>query len=168
MLKLHCKCKKKIKINMRVLMIRSSHENSNREGTMSIFHDFSLASQYHSHSALFIPLRWRCVPKQSCPKHSLPQVQAWALFLFISLVIIIIFLHGLGRLTCSGSDAFPSFPGASTMSSSSRFVVQGVFRESGVVHFFKMVDPVLFVFGSHVLCSRDLQFFSYDFASYFV
>jgi hypothetical protein len=25
-----------------------------------------------------------------------------------------------------------------------------VFRKSGVVHSFKMVDPVLFVFGSHV------------------
>jgi hypothetical protein len=26
-----------------------------------------------------------------------------------------------------------------------------VFRKSGVVHSFKVVDPVLFVFGSHVL-----------------
>jgi hypothetical protein len=26
-----------------------------------------------------------------------------------------------------------------------------VFRQSGVVHSFKMVDPVLLVFGSHVL-----------------
>jgi hypothetical protein len=25
-------------------------------------------------------------------------------------IIIIIFLHGLGRLTCSGIDALPSFP----------------------------------------------------------
>ena len=55
-------------------------------------------------------------------------------------IIIVIFLHGLGRLTCSGIDASPSFPGASTISSSSRFVVEGVFRESGVVHSFKMVD----------------------------
>ena len=47
--------------------------------------------------------------------------------------IIIIFLQGLGRSTCSGIDALPSFPGASTLSSSSRFVVEGVFRESGVV-----------------------------------
>jgi len=62
----------------------------------------------------------------------------------------------LGRLTCSGIDALPSFPGASTISSSSRFVVQGVFRESGVVHSFKVVDPILFVFGSHVLYSSDL------------
>ena len=69
---------------------------------------------------------------------------------------IIIFLYGLGHLTCSGIDALPSFPGASTISSSSRFVVEGVFRQSGVVHSFKMVDPVLFVFGSHVLYSRDL------------
>jgi hypothetical protein len=47
--------------------------------------------------------------------------------------IIIIFLHGLGRLTCSVIDALPSFPGASTNSSSSRFVVEGVFRKSGIV-----------------------------------
>jgi len=71
-------------------------------------------------------------------------------------IIIIILLHGLGRLNCSGIDALPSFPGASTISSSSTFVVEGVFRKSGVVHSFKMVDPVLFVFGSHVLYSRDL------------
>ena len=90
------------------------------------------------------------------------------MYKFNIIIIIIIFLHGLGRLTCSGIDALPSFPGASTISSSSRFVVEGVFRESGVVHSFKMVDPVLFVFESHVLYSRDLQFFSYDFASYFV
>ena len=70
--------------------------------------------------------------------------------------LIIIFLHGLGRLTCSGIDALPSFPGASTVSSSSRFIVEGVFRESGVVHSFKVVDPALFVFESHVLYSRDL------------
>jgi len=61
-----------------------------------------------------------------------------------------------------------SFPGASAVSSSSRFVVEGVFRESSVVHSFKMVDPVLFVFESHVLYSRDLQCLSYVFASYFV
>jgi len=70
--------------------------------------------------------------------------------------IIIIFLHGLGRLTCSGIDALPSFPGASAIPSSSRFVVEGMFWKSGVVHSFKMVDLVLFVFGSHVLYSRDL------------
>ena len=74
----------------------------------------------------------------------------------IIIIIIIIFLHGLDRLTCSGIDALPSFPGASTISPSSRFVVEGVFRESGVVHSFKVVDPVLFVFESHVLYSRDL------------
>jgi hypothetical protein len=45
----------------------------------------------------------------------------------------------------------PSFLGASTVSSSSRFVVEGVFRESGVFHSFKVVDPVLFAFESHVL-----------------
>ena len=66
------------------------------------------------------------------------------------IIIIIIIIHGLGHLTCSGIDALPSFPGASMISSSSRFVVEGVFRESGVVHSFKMVDPVLFVFESHI------------------
>jgi len=71
-------------------------------------------------------------------------------------IIIIIIIHGLGRLTCSGIDALPSFPGASTISFSSRLVVKGVFRKSGVVHSFEMVDPVLFVFGFHVLYSRDL------------
>jgi len=70
--------------------------------------------------------------------------------------IIIIFLLGLGRLTYSGIAALPSFPGASTVSSSSRFVVEGVFRESGVVRSIKVVDPVLFVFESHVLYSRYL------------
>ena len=71
-------------------------------------------------------------------------------------VSTIVFFHGLGRLTCSGIDALPSFPGASTISSSSRFVVEGVFRQSGVLHSFMVVDPVLFVFVSHVLYSRDL------------
>ena len=70
--------------------------------------------------------------------------------------IIIIVLSGLGRLTRSGNDAFLSFPGTSTISSSSRFVAEGLFPKSGVVHSFKMVDPVLFVFGSHILYSRDL------------
>ena len=74
----------------------------------------------------------------------------------INIIIIIIFLRGLGRLTRSGIDAVPSFPGASTVSSSSRFVGEGVFRQSGVVHSFKVVDPVLFVFESHVLYSRYL------------
>ena len=57
----------------------------------------------------------------------------------------IIIIHGLRRLTYSGIDALPSFPGASMISSSSRFVVEGVFRKSSVVHSFEMVDPVLFV-----------------------
>jgi len=72
-----------------------------------------------------------------------------------SVIIIVIIIHGLRRLTCSGIDALPLFPGASTISSSSRFV-GGVFRKSGVVHSFEMVDPVLFVLGFHVLYSRDL------------
>jgi hypothetical protein len=83
-------------------------------------------------------------------------------------MVVIIFLHGLGRLTCSDIDVLPWLPGASTISSSSRFVVEGVFRESGVVRSFKMVDPVLFVFESHVLYSRDLSLFPYDFACYFI
>ena len=70
-------------------------------------------------------------------------------------ILIIIFLHGLGRLNCPCIDALPSFHGASTIPSSSRFVVEGVFRQSGVVRSFKMVDPVSFVFGSHVLYSTD-------------
>jgi len=61
----------------------------------------------------------------------------------------------------------PSFPGSSRISSSSRFAVEGVFRQSGVVHSLKVVDPVLFVFESHVLYSRNPYFFPYDFASYF-
>ena len=65
-------------------------------------------------------------------------------------------LCGVGRLISSGIDALPSFPGESTVYSSSRFVVQGVFWKTGVVHSFKMIDPVLFLFGSHVLYSRDL------------
>ena len=72
------------------------------------------------------------------------------------IIIIIIFLHGLGRLTCSGIDALPSFPGASTVSSSSGFVVKGVSRQPVVIHSLEVVDPILFVFGSYILCSRDL------------
>ena len=53
--------------------------------------------------------------------------------LFI-IIIVIIFLHGLGRLTFSGIDAFPSFPGAFTISSSSGFVVEGVFGETVVMN----------------------------------
>ena len=74
----------------------------------------------------------------------------------IIIITIIIFLHRLGSLTCSGFDALPSFPGASLISSSSRFLVQGVLRKSGVVHSFKMVDTVWSVFGSHVLYSKNL------------
>jgi len=85
---------------------------------------------------------------------TLPRIYIY-IYIYIC-IIIIIFLYGLGRLTFSGIDALPSFPGASTVSSSSRCVFEGVFRESGVVHSFEMVDPVLFVFESHVLYSRDL------------
>jgi hypothetical protein len=71
-------------------------------------------------------------------------------------ISVIIFLHGLGRLTCSGIDALPSFPGAATISSPSGFVVDGVLRKSGVANYFEVVDPVLFVFESHVLYYRYL------------
>ena len=54
-------------------------------------------------------------------------------------------------MTCSGIDALPSFPGAYTISSAPRFVVEGVFRKSGVVLSFEKVDPVLFVFGFYFL-----------------
>ena len=60
--------------------------------------------------------------------------------------IITTFFHGLGLLTCSGIDTLPPFLRASTISSSSRFIFEGLLRESGIVHSFKMVDPVLFVF----------------------
>ena len=66
--------------------------------------------------------------------------------LFVIIIIIIFFFHGLGRLTCFGIDALPSFPGSSTIPSSPRFVGEGVFRQSGVVHSFEVVGPVLILF----------------------
>jgi len=78
------------------------------------------------------------------------------MMIIIIIIIIIIFLYGLGRLTYSGIDALPSISGASAIPSSLGFVGEGVFRESGVVHSFELVDPILFVFESHVLYSRDL------------
>ena len=70
-------------------------------------------------------------------------------------IIIIIFLHGLDRLTSSGIDALPSFPRASTISSSSAFVAEEVFRQSVVIHSLKVCicflhlvfqrSPVLFL-----------------------
>jgi hypothetical protein len=83
-----------------------------------------------------------------------PKIPA-SLRIILLLLLLLLFLHGLGRLTCSGVDAVPSFPGTFTISSPSRFVIDGVFRKSDV-HSFKVVDPVLFVFGSHVLYFRDL------------
>ena len=59
------------------------------------------------------------------------------IYIYKYIYIIIIFLQGLGRLTCSGIEALPLFPRASTISSFSRFVVEGVFRKSGVVHSFR-------------------------------
>jgi len=52
-------------------------------------------------------------------------------------------------LTCSGTDALPSFPGALTISSSSRLVVEGVFRKSGVV--FRIVFPFSCLFFCHLI-----------------
>jgi hypothetical protein len=90
----------------------------------------------------------------------LSRVRHIIIIIIITLIIITItitiFLHGLGRLTCYGIDAFPSFSGAPTNSSSSRLAAEGVFRESIVIHSFKMVNPVLSVFGAHFLCSRNL------------
>ena len=74
----------------------------------------------------------------------------------VLMVIIIICLHGLGRLTCSDIDALPYFPGTSAISSSSGFVVEVVFLESLVIHSFKVDDSILFVFGTYILYSRDL------------
>jgi hypothetical protein len=68
------------------------------------------------------------------------------------IIIIIIFLHGLGRLTCSGIDALLSFPGASTISSPSRFVVKGVFRKSGVVHSFRTIIITIIII---IICSSS-------------
>ena len=47
-------------------------------------------------------------------------------FKYTIIIIIIFLLHGLGRLTRSGIDALSSFAGASTVSSYSTFVVEGV------------------------------------------
>jgi hypothetical protein len=74
----------------------------------------------------------------------------------VIIIIFFFFFHLLGRLTCSGIDVVPLFPWASTISSPSRFVVEGVFRQSGVVHCFKVTYPVLFVFESHGLYYRHL------------
>jgi hypothetical protein len=78
-------------------------------------------------------------------------------FFFFYFFFFFFFFHGLGRLTCSGIDALPSFPGASMICSSSRLVVDGMFRRPGVVYYFDMVDPVMFGFGFgfHVLYCRD-------------
>ena len=86
-----------------------------------------------------------CKSKQLTPKYIHNKVNGNNIqSVIIIIIIIIIFLHVLGRLTCSGIDALSSFLGASTISSSSRFVVEGVFRQSGVVRSFKVVDPVSF------------------------
>jgi len=88
---------------MKVLIVRSSHKNSNKKETNSVFHHFCpglpvslalchsvlLSSAVHYprrflsmssrrlHSMQYgsgrIPVRWRCVPKQSCPTHSIKK-----------------------------------------------------------------------------------------------
>ena len=75
--------------------------------------------------------------------------------LLLLLLLLLLFIFFL--LTFCGIDALPSFPGASTISSFSRFVVEGVFGKSGVVRSFEMVDPVLFVSGSYVLYCRERE-----------
>jgi len=50
------------------------------------------------------------------------------IIIIIIIIIFFFFLHGLGRLTCSGIDALPSFPGAPAIPSSPEFVGEGVFR----------------------------------------
>ena len=79
--------------------------------------------------------------------------------IIIIIIIIIIFFffffffHGLGRLTCSGIEALPSFPGASAIPSSPGFVGEGVFRESGVVlHLVFHVLRVVFPCSCQVFC----------------
>jgi len=55
--------------------------------------------------------------------NSLSQFRMQLIAMEIIIIIIIILLYGLGRLTCSGIDALPSFARASTISSCSRFVI---------------------------------------------
>ena len=51
---------------------------------------------------------------------------------FIIIIIIIIFLlHGLDRLTCSGIDALPSFPGASTIRGCASLLMSTLFSLEG-------------------------------------
>ena len=106
---------------MKVLTVRSSHKNSNSKKKQSQFSIiFILASQYRSHfvplnSAVHcpkwflsmgslrlhsmqlgsgrIPVRWRRVPKQSCPTHS--RNSATAFLLGQSGILAISCFHGL-------------------------------------------------------------------------
>jgi hypothetical protein len=50
------------------------------------------------------------------PQQALHRTQLNSFFEGIHLFAIIVFLHALGRLTCSGIDTLPPFPGASTLS----------------------------------------------------
>lgn len=75
------------------------------------------------------------------------------------MIIIIIFRYGLGRLISSGSDTLSSFPGASTVSSLFRFVVQGVFRKSGVSILSKWCDKIIWqemLVAEFTVTTRDL------------
>ena len=69
------------------------------------------------------------------------------MMMMMSIIISFFFLHALGRLTCSGIDALPSFPGASTISSSSRFAVEGVSWWGGLLASMTLQ-----------LCRRELTF----------
>jgi len=79
------------------------------------------------------------------------------LLIIIIIIIIIIFLHGLGRLNCSGIDGLSSFPEASTISSSSRFVVEGVFRKSGVVHSFNVQGCAYLLMSTLIFLGRVIS-----------
>jgi hypothetical protein len=69
-----------------------------------------------------------------------------------NLLLSFFFFHGLGP----GIDMLPPHPRASTISSSSRLVIEGMFRKSDVVHSSEVVDPILFIFGYYILYSRNL------------
>jgi hypothetical protein len=77
----------------------------------------------------------RSLVKSAQVKHLSPLEQY---HIYLIIIIIIIFRQGFGRLTSSSIDALPSFPGASTISSSSsRFVVWGRVSEFWCCPFFQ-------------------------------
>jgi hypothetical protein len=54
-------------------------------------------------------------PERSFPHSQQPATCPYSEPIIILLLLLLIFLHGLGRLTCSGIDALSSFHGASTI-----------------------------------------------------